>query len=129
MPVDTTRETTLLTEPACTINLGIEVITIVTCPVCGHIGCDKTAKPEGRHYGYLDLPPAKVGLGPPIKGEGELILKGALVDPVKYIPISLHNDTVVPKERPVKPGYETVGATTEFAVGNTNTAKLTDGPP
>lgn len=67
--VETTMDTAFLAEKACTANLGMEVITLVTRSVCGHIGCCKTTKPTGRHYGYADLSSAVVGLGVSIPGE------------------------------------------------------------
>lgn len=45
------------------VSLGIEVIMLVICLVCGYIGCDKIIKFEGCYYGYLDSLLVKVGLG------------------------------------------------------------------
>lgn len=64
--------------------------TSVTCVVRGPIKRDKTAKPEGRHYGYLDGPSAKGGLGSSINLTLNSV--GALKGHIDIIPSVKHND-------------------------------------
>lgn len=90
--------------------------------MCGPIGCIWTAKPEGRHYGYGDVPSAKVGLGATISGSLDLF--GALKVSVDSIVISFHNDPEVVIGSPEETGGEAVVATAEFTAGNVNSTAL-----
>lgn len=52
-----------LIECVCLVFIGIEVIMMVICFVCGVIGCDLFVKFVGYYYGYFDGLFVEVGLG------------------------------------------------------------------
>lgn len=91
--VDVIIEWMVLVEKVCFVLIGIEVIMIVVCLVCGVIGCDVIVKFVGNYYGYFDVLFVVVGFGVVMVGLFGLV--GVLVVLMVDIIVVDYNDVVV----------------------------------